>query len=138
MTCLQTPAWREKRGVGCQYCATIGEAFGKPGEERARQPPNGEQLPGRRSARQDRARELHLTLGGMDLTAKQRTEHRCNACGRMFALVSQHPSDGTRLPIYLSCPHCGSDGFVSAPSAVRQEPDGALVIALEYRVEAIG
>jgi hypothetical protein len=56
----------------------------------------------------------------------------------MFALVCRHPSDGTTLPIYMSCPHCGVDGFVSAPSAVRQEPDGALVIALEYRVEAIG
>jgi hypothetical protein len=56
----------------------------------------------------------------------------------MFALVSRHPSDGTTLPIYLSCPHCGVDGFVSAPSAVVKEPDGALVIALEYRVEAIG
>ncbi|HKC12449.1 MAG TPA: hypothetical protein VKI41_10490 [Vicinamibacteria bacterium] len=74
----------------------------------------------------------------MDLTPKERTEHRCDACRKMFALVCGHPSDGTRLPIYLSCPHCGADGFVSAPSAVRQEPDGALVIGLEYRVEAIG
>ena len=74
----------------------------------------------------------------MGLTTKERTEHRCGACGKMFALVSRHPSNGTTLPIYLSCPHCGVDGFVSAPSAVVKEPDGALVIALEYRVEAIG
>jgi hypothetical protein len=56
----------------------------------------------------------------------------------MFALVCRHRSDGGTLPIYLSCPHCGVDAFVSAPSAVTKEPDGVLVMALEYRVEAIG
>jgi hypothetical protein len=56
----------------------------------------------------------------------------------MFALVCRHTSDGTTLPIYLSCPHCGVDGFVSAPSTVTKERDGVLVMALEYRVEVIG
>ncbi|HXB55339.1 MAG TPA: hypothetical protein VN461_11180 [Vicinamibacteria bacterium] len=74
----------------------------------------------------------------MDLTTKGRSEHRCDACGKMFALACRYPSDGTRLAIYMSCPHCGVGGFVSAPSAVRKESDGALVISLEYRVEAIG
>jgi hypothetical protein len=55
----------------------------------------------------------------------------------MFALVGRHPADSTPLPIYLPCPHCGVCRFVSAPSAVRREPDGIIVISLDYRVEAI-
>ena len=72
------------------------------------------------------------------MTPYERIEHRCKACGKMFAVVCRHPSDGTRLAIYLSCPHCGIGGFLSTPSAVTRAPDGVLVMALDYRVEAIG
>lgn len=74
----------------------------------------------------------------MARTGSGRTEHRCAACGRLFALVCGRPSNGTSLPLYVACPRCGVRGLLFVPGALTREADGAFVLSLDYRAEEVG